>query len=56
MVVAAEAGSGKTSLVSSWLHQVGARSEVCWRDLSSVSYPVEVLDALPTEAADLRSC
>ncbi len=55
VVVAAEAGSGKTSLVSSWLHQVGARSEVCWRDLSSVSYPVEVLDALPTEAADLRS-
>ncbi|HEY5979157.1 MAG TPA: LuxR C-terminal-related transcriptional regulator [Microlunatus sp.] len=52
VVVGAEAGAGKTSLVASWAHQAGPRTGVVWRDLGHADHVDEVLDDLAGELAD----
>jgi LuxR family maltose regulon positive regulatory protein len=51
VVVESEAGSGKTSMVTSWANQTAAGTGTCWRDLRSAHDLVAVLDGLPAELA-----
>ena len=52
VVVGSEAGSGKTSLVSSWANQAGPGTRICWRDLRSPHDPVDVLESFLAESPD----
>ena len=52
MVVGSEAGSGKTTLVTSWANQAGLGTGICWRDLRSGHDPVEIIENLVAEFSD----
>jgi LuxR family maltose regulon positive regulatory protein len=52
VLVGAEAGSGKTNLVSDWASRTGSRTRVCWWSLGQTEDTIKALGALPVEVLD----